>query len=1720
MYKKKNNQSVSLFRTLVVGIAMAILSVAGVSAQSHLKITDANPMAMPPIGSYGLRVLAPTVLELTLIATKSPDPATVTNWNFVSSGNLSAPAASQFQVTAGSQSIAVQTVGFKRRPLYAPLNYRDLRIGNYIYLKLATPITEGQTVTVRNSSGTLWSSDKNFSTTADALRYSPAIHVNGEGYMPNYVKKAMVGYYLGNLGEMSIPTGSGFKIVDAETGATVYSGPLVQRRDVGYSYSPVPYQLVYEADFTAFKTPGEYRLQVPGLGASFAFLIDEGIAGTFARSYALGLYHQRCGDDNDYPYTRHQKGACHRKTVLVPDMTFTAVNSTLSICTEDYASSQSGAPRLKDVASSLYPFVNKTAFDASGGHHDAGDYSKYTINVAQLAHSLVFAVDAFAGVDTLDNLGLPESGDGKPDVLQIAKWELDFLAKLQDADGGFYFLVYPKDRRYEDTVSLQGTDLGDQQVVFPKTTAATAASVAALAQAASSPVFKQLYPTVAANYLAKAKKGWAFLEAAWAKYGRDGAYQKITHYGNEFRDRDEIAWAACELYLATGEAKYHTELMSRFDPADSNTRRWTWWRLFEGYGCAIRSYAFAARSGRVAASALNATYLAKCEAEIRAAGDDQVNNVVANAYANPFPTQNKPYRSAGWFMSVDMTFDVVTAQHIAPKQAYIDAIIGAMNFEAGCNPINMGFLTGVNWKRQRETVNQYANNDRRVLPPSGIPLGSIWPNEPVIWQYGNELRGLVYPTDDATSNPYAPYEKWTDTFHVSTEMVNPQQAHSLSAMAWLMAQTSVKSQAWKPVAATITGLPTSVPAKQNITLGLTAPGVDLSKARIVWEARDQDPTPANSFTFAAKNTGAQWVEAEALLPDGRRVFAKGDFNATTATSTPPNDYQSAALAVSKDMVALYHLDSNYTDASGHQGALTKSGATTLDTSNLGWMQNRTGSAAWFRDVGDQATVSIPSSDTWAADTQGIVVEAMVYITAIKGYNRANSPLVSLVHNWASSLEFREDMYGGLIFKGGSAFDVRGSVVQNALPLNTWHHIRMSIDKTGYTVKVNGTTIATKASTDLSNWSAGVPSTLTIGNFDGWVDEVVVRHVRTSYPEEETPVIAAPTISPNGGTFTNSVSVSMASTTVGSTVRYTLNGTEPTSSSTAYSAPLTLTNAVTVKAKAFVSGTGSITTSKVFNVVADGDDTTVTNPPDSQVNFVKSDTSTRGTWKGVYGSKGYNVLGDAYSYPAGVSVSPSGKSDWTWQSSTTDVDGLLKVNSTTDRTLSLWYSDSSFTVDVNVTDGKSHRLALYMVDWDQLGRAQTIQILDANGTVLDVRNVSAFTTGRYLVWDISGQVKVRITKTAGPNAVLNGLFLDATATTPPPNQAPTVAISSPANNSAFGHGENVILTATAADSDGTVSKVEFFSGTTKLGEVTSSPYTFLWNDAAAGSYTVTAKATDNDGAISTSVPVSFTVEPPETIVAIPTISPKGGTFTNSVIVSLDCATEGATIRYTTDGSTPTAASAAYTTPFTLVSSKTVKAVAFSNGVSSGVASGAFTIEAGATMPGAKAVFIRSDYTTKGNWKGIYGTEGFHVIGDGISYPSYATVWSAGKQEWIWRSSSTESVALRKSSSPTDRILALWYSKTNFTVDINITDGKAHRLALYFVDWDKLGRNQRIEIIDATTGQVLNTRNISKFTGGRYLVWDISGKVKIRFTRTGGPNCLLNGIFFNAVPPPAS
>jgi hypothetical protein len=840
---------------------------------------------LPEPGRTTATALSPTLLEISTITAPQHGKESGHSgaWDFVDDhGKLKLPDPGEIAVQAGDRTLVVTGLGFRRRPVYAALARYDLRVDNRLFLQLSGTVQEGERVAVKFGPSWVDLSGSAIPVETGPDRVSEAVHVNQAGYETDGPKIAMVGFYLGSLGELPVDAARGFSVVDASSGREVFRGKLKQRPDAGFICKPLPYQNVFEADFSGLTTPGSYRIRVEGMGVSLPFQVAGGMALNFARTYALGLYHQRCGTANELPFTRFAHGACHTAPATVP-ATLKGFEKTwlmISNASADFSRNpRHTAPQLRDPDSQLYPFVRTGEIDVSGGHHDAGDYSKYTIDSALLIHHLVLAADLFGGAAEMDSLGIPESGDGLGDLFQEAKWEADFLVKMQDSDGGFYFLVYPRNRKYEDNVL---PDAGDAQVVWPKNTSATAVAVAALAQIGSSPGFRKQFPKEADRYSRAAVAGWEFLERAIARYGKDGAYQKLTHYGDCFMHDDELAWAACEMFLATGDVKYERQLEAWYVPDSRETRRWTWWRLFEGYGCAARSYAFGARTGRIREAQQDPAYLAKCRAEVLAAGNDALSRTENSAYGVAFDSESKRFLNAGWFFAIDRALDMAVAWQLKPDPAFIGAILTNVNYDLGCNPVNVVHLSGIGWIRQHEIVNQFSHNDRRSLPPSGFPTGSLQAGFGWLNRYGREPGRMIYPSDGAGDGAYPMYDRWTDVFNTSTEATVVNQARGLACLAFLAGQTKAglaASGGYPREAVLIEGGGETVAVGESVQLKLGhAGGRDLSGARILWEVEGE---PAFSggpeWGFKPTKAGGVRVEVEALWPDGWRLFGRRVF---------------------------------------------------------------------------------------------------------------------------------------------------------------------------------------------------------------------------------------------------------------------------------------------------------------------------------------------------------------------------------------------------------------------------------------------------------------------------------------------------------------------------------------------------------------------------------------------------------------------------------------------------------------------------------------------------------------------------------------------------------------------------------------------------------------------------------------------------------------------------
>ena len=421
-------------------------------------------------------------------------------------------------------------------------------------------------------------------------------------------------------------------------------------------------------------------------------------------------------------------------------------------------------------------------------------------------------------------------------------------------------------------------------------------------------------------------------------------------------------------------------------------------------------------------------------------------------------------------------------------------------------------------------------------------------------------------------------------------------------------------------------------------------------------------------------------------------------------------------------------------------------------------------------------------------------------------------------------------------------------------------------------------------------------------------------------------------------------------------------------------------------------------------------------------FLQLDSTTQGSWLGTYGGDGFNVVNDTASYPAYAQVTPSGQSSWTWTSSTSDVRALQRASGT-GRLAAGWYSAGAFDITINLTDGQAHDVAFYSVDWDSFARAQRFDVYDAvSGTLLATQSISGFRNGQYTVWRFSGKVRVRVTKTAGNNAVVNGVFFGGGSAG---NQAPNVSITSPANNATFTAPANITINATATD-DGSIANVEFFANGAPIGNDPTNPYSVNWTNVPGGTFTLTAKATDNLGVTKTSAPVQIAVTAP------------GG---------------------------PT------------------------------------------------ALYLRTDTTTQGTWlPDLYGEDGYNVINDATSYPAFAQVSVAGQTSYTWASSTSDVRALQRANG-SGRIAAAWYNNTGFDITLNLTDGQTHDVAFYAVDWDSSSRAQRFDVYDTLGGTLLSSQTMTGFHNGQYIVFRLSGNVRVRVTKIAGNNAVVSGLFFD-------
>lgn len=324
-------------------------------------------------------------------------------------------------------------------------------------------------------------------------RYSsrafPAILANQTYLAPDQTKTAL----FRDTGKRDV-----FTIQEAETGKVVFDGRLEEPL---YSLLSGEESL-RKGDFSLFSEPGVYKLAC-GKYVSDPFEILAEPPKDLLADLLRFFYLQRCGcevEDEDFGHE-----ACHTAEAVI--------------------------------------YGTEETLEVSGGWHDAGDYGRYTTAGCQAAADLLYAY--LLGPELFgDDLGLPLSGNGVPDLLDEVRYELEWLLKMQARSGGVYHKVTAK--AHADTVMPQEDTA--QLFVTPVSSLATADFCGVMALAAE--VYQEDDAEFSSACLSAAQRAWKWLSVNRDFLFEDPADIKTGAYSDD-EDEDERFWAAAQLWRVT-----------------------------------------------------------------------------------------------------------------------------------------------------------------------------------------------------------------------------------------------------------------------------------------------------------------------------------------------------------------------------------------------------------------------------------------------------------------------------------------------------------------------------------------------------------------------------------------------------------------------------------------------------------------------------------------------------------------------------------------------------------------------------------------------------------------------------------------------------------------------------------------------------------------------------------------------------------------------------------------------------------------------------------------------------------------------------------------------------------------------------------------------------------------------------------------------------------------
>jgi endoglucanase len=565
-------------------------------------------------------------------------------------------------------------------------------------------------------------------------QFSEAVHVNQLGFDPDdAVKVAFLSSWTGTGGAVDYKAGTKFWLIDDRTGQKVYDGQIqlskgkndITEQFLNKNFSNTD---VYIMDFSAFKTPGKYRVAVDGVGTSFSFEINNQVWDLAFKASVKGMYNQRSGIAMTEPYTDAVRPrSFYPGDVYKSGETFQIFKSGAKIMDTNMGigSKDNFVELAKLETTEIQP-------NAWGGWRDAGDWTR-RIQHMEVSRQYLELAELFPDYVKTVNTNIPESNNNIPDLVDEALWGVDLFQRLQAADGGVSGGIESAKQPQFGDASWQ-----ESQKVYAYAPDMWSSYLYAGAAAKAAGVVAAFDPVRAQGYKDSALKAIAWAEKDLAANGSQLTKRQV----NEVRDARNLA--AVELYNLTGDDRWNQLFLDTTVFTDAKANAWQ----FDGTNnivdrnqlAAAFTYAHSSQAGVRADVKTNAknSLLKWADTQLQFIDRSAFKQSAFNGYAG-IDARNG--------LGTPQTTQLLQAYTLSSDPKYLKGAEFATQFSAGANPENMVYTTGLGQRSPKHPLLA----DQRLTDRS-IP--------------GITVYGPGDVTDSA--NPNSNFKKLVDNFRKDT----------------------------------------------------------------------------------------------------------------------------------------------------------------------------------------------------------------------------------------------------------------------------------------------------------------------------------------------------------------------------------------------------------------------------------------------------------------------------------------------------------------------------------------------------------------------------------------------------------------------------------------------------------------------------------------------------------------------------------------------------------------------------------------------------------------------------------------------------------------------------------------------------------------------------------------------------------------------------------------